>query len=55
MEKDSFWCFIFTNVNEKAALSKGKLSGASKARISEILKAITPESNDVILLAPLKR
>lgn len=39
----------------KAALSKGKLSGASKARSSEILKAITPESNDVILLAPLKR
>lgn len=39
----------------KAALSKGKLSGGSKARISEILKAITPESNDVILLAPLKR
>ena len=39
----------------KAALPKGKLSGASKARISEILKAITPESNDVILLAPLKR
>lgn len=39
----------------KAALSEGKLSGASKARISEILKAITPESNDVILLAPLKR
>ena len=39
----------------KAALSKGKLSGASKARISAILKTITPESNDVILLAPLKR
>lgn len=39
----------------KAALSKGKLSEASKARISEILKAITPESNDIILLAPLKR
>lgn len=39
----------------KAALSKGKLSGASKARISEILKNITPESNDVIILAPLKR
>ena len=39
----------------KLALSKGKLSGASKARISEILKTITPESNDVILLAPLKR
>lgn len=39
----------------KAALSKGKLSGASKARITEILKAITPESNDVILLAALKR
>jgi len=39
----------------KAALSKGKLSGTSKARVSEILKTITPESNDVILLAPLKR
>lgn len=39
----------------KVALSKGKLSGASKARISETLKTITPESNDVILLAPLKR
>lgn len=39
----------------KDALSKGKLSGASKSRISEILKTITPESNDVILLAPLKR
>lgn len=39
----------------KAALSKGKLSETSKARISDILKAITPESNDVILLAPLKR
>lgn len=39
----------------KAALSKGKLSETSKARISEILKTITPESNDVILLAPLKR
>lgn len=39
----------------KLALSEGKLSGTSKARISEILKAITPESNDVILLAPLKR
>ena len=39
----------------KLALSEGKLSGASKARISEILKNITPESNDVILLAPLKR
>ena len=39
----------------KAALSKGKLSEASKARISDILKALTPESNDVIMLAPLKR
>ena len=39
----------------KAALSKGKLCETSKARISDILKAITPESNDVILLAPLKR
>ncbi len=39
----------------KAALSKGKLSEASKARLSDILKTLTPESNDVILLAPLKR
>ena len=39
----------------KAALSKGKLSKISKARISDILKTLTPESNDVILLAPLKR
>lgn len=39
----------------KAALSKGKLCETSKARISDILKAITPESNDVILLAPLKQ
>ncbi|MBO5108507.1 MAG: 6-bladed beta-propeller [Bacteroidales bacterium] len=39
----------------KAALSKGKLSETSKARISDILKDITPESNNVILLAPLKR
>lgn len=39
----------------KAALSKGKLSETSKARISDILKTLTPESNDVILLAPLKR
>ena len=33
----------------KLALSEGKLSGASKARISAILKTITPESNDIIL------
>ncbi len=39
----------------KAALSKGKLSETSKARISDILKTLTPESNDVVLLAPLKR
>ena len=39
----------------KAALSKGKLSETSKARISDILSTLTPESNDVILLAPLKR
>lgn len=39
----------------KAALSKGKLSGTSKARVSDILKSLTPESNDVIMLAPLKR
>jgi len=39
----------------KSALSKGNLSKTSKARISDILKSITPESNDVIMLAPLKR
>ena len=39
----------------KAALSKGKLSETSKARISDILSTLTPESNDVILLALLKR
>ena len=39
----------------KAALSKGKLSGTSKASVSDILKSLTPESNDVIMLAPLKR
>ena len=37
------------------ALSKGKLSKTSKAKISDILKTLTTESNDVILLAPLKR
>lgn len=44
----------FMNTGQRA-LSKGKLSKTSKARISDILKTITPESNDVILLAPLKR
>lgn len=44
----------FMKIGE-AALSKGKLSETLKARISDILKTITPESNDVILLAPLKR
>jgi len=39
----------------KAALSKGKLSETSKARISDILNTLTPESNDIILLAPLKQ
>ena len=39
----------------KAALSKGKLCETSKARISDILKSLTPESNDLILLAPLKQ
>lgn len=38
----------------KQALSKGKLSEASKAKISSILKTLTPESNGVIMLAPLK-
>ena len=39
----------------KAALSEGKLSETSKTRISDILKELTSENNDVILLAPLKR
>ena len=38
----------------KQALSKGKLSEVSKAKISSILKTLNPESNGVIMLAPLK-
>ncbi|MBR2064992.1 MAG: 6-bladed beta-propeller [Bacteroidales bacterium] len=52
MEVFSAEVFLMTG---KEALSKGKLSGTSKARVSDILKSITPESNDVIMLAPLKR
>ncbi len=39
----------------KAAISKGKLSETSKAKLSAILKNLSPESNDVIVLASLKR
>ena len=38
----------------KSAISKGKLSETSKAKLSSILKGLTPESNDIIVLAPLK-
>lgn len=38
----------------KSAISKGKLSETSKAKFSSILKGLTPESNDIIVLAPLK-
>ena len=44
----------FIKVGEDA-LSNGKLSETSKARISDILKTLAPENNYVILLAPLKR
>ena len=43
----------FMKIGE-AALSKGKLSETLKARISDILKTITLENNDIILLAPLR-
>lgn len=38
----------------KHALSNGRLSETSKAKLSSILKNLTPESNDVIVLARLK-
>jgi hypothetical protein len=43
----------FMKIGE-VALSKGKLSETLKARISDILKTITLENNDIILLAPLR-
>ena len=36
------------------ALKDGNLSDEKKARIQEILKDLTPESNNIVILAPLK-
>ena len=36
------------------ALMEGNLSDENKARIQEILKDLTPESNNIVILAPLK-
>ena len=36
------------------ALKEGNLSDEKKARIQEILKDLTPESNNIVILAPLK-
>ena len=36
------------------ALKEGNLSDENKARIKEILKDLTPESNNIVILAPLK-
>ena len=36
------------------ALKEGNLSDENKARIQEILKDLTPESNNIVILAPLK-
>lgn len=38
----------------EAALENGNLSDRNKARISSILETLTPDGNDIILLAPLK-
>ena len=43
----------FTEDAEKA-LKEGNLSDENKARIQEILKDLTPESNNIVILAPLK-
>lgn len=43
----------FTEDAEKA-LKEGNLSDESKARIQEILDGLTPESNNILMLAPLK-
>lgn len=39
----------------KSAISKGKLSETSQDKLSAILKHLTHESNDVIIVAPLKQ
>lgn len=44
----------FTEAAEKA-LKEGNLSDGSKARISAILENITPESNNILIIAPLKK
>lgn len=44
----------FAEAAEKA-LKEGKLSEGSKARISAILENLTPESNNIVILAPLKK
>ena len=43
----------FTEVAENA-LKEGNLSEENKARIQEILDGLTPESNNILMLAPLK-
>ena len=43
----------FTEVAEKA-LKEGNLSKENKARVQEILDGLTPESNNILMLAPLK-
>ena len=43
----------FTEAAEKA-LKEGNLSEKNKARIQEILDGLTPESNNILMLAPLK-
>ena len=36
------------------ALKEGNLSKENKARVQEILDGLTPESNNILMLAPLK-
>lgn len=43
----------FTEAAEKA-LKEGNLSEKNKTRIQEILDGLTPESNNILMLAPLK-
>ena len=44
----------FTEAAEKA-LKEGNLSEKNKARIQEILDGLTPESNNILMLAPIKK
>lgn len=44
----------FTEAAEKA-LKEGNLSEKNKVRIQEILKDLTPESNNILIIAPLKK